>query len=394
MLWGIAGLPGASKTLSVIDWVMKEFQEKQGRPIFYNRIEFLKDIGWKEFPDVTQWRQLPKGAVLVIDEAHYAFPQRAKGAPPEHVQELTEHRKYGIDIVFITQHWMNVDVFVRRLLGFFRVIERKSGMERARVYEFEKYTPVDDNPVFWAKTKKLAHKVYTYRFNKKLYGVYKSSEQHTVKRNLPWKKLLVLAATIGVVVGLAVYLVSLRNKVQHSPAAPHRLAAPVDGSIFPAAAAGGEKPKHVMTAAEYIAQSVPRVEGLPFTAPRYDDLTKPVEPPVPAACVIIRDGCTCYTQQATRLPNTPESLCRDIAKNGFFQDFEVRRPQREAVNRQPDPRTYVIAEARPATFRTSEDSGGAYASLSGETAEGGSALPVGTVGTVHHRRPALGVPAP
>jgi len=393
MLYGIGGLPGASKTLNVIDWVVSEFQEKQGRPIYYNRIKFLKDIGWKEFPDVERWRELPKGAVLVVDEAHYAFPSRAKGKPPEHIQELTEHRHYGIDIVFITQHWMNVDVFVRRLLGFFRVIERKSGMERARVYEFEKYTPVDENPVFWAKTKKLAHKAYTYRFNKKLYGVYESSVQHTVKRNLPWKKLLVLAFMIGIVIALAVYLVSLRKKVE-ATAAPsvHRVASGADAGVFPSV--GADKPKHVMTTAEYVAQSKPRVDGLPFTAPRYDDLTKPVEAPFPAACVIIRDHCTCYTQQGTKLPMTGESLCREIAMNGFFQDFETRRPQREAANRQPDPRTYVISEARPSTFRTSEDGGGAYASLSGETAEGGSALPVGAVEPVHHRRLASGVPAP
>ena len=337
-LWGIGGLPGASKTLFTIDWVEREFVKKQGRKVFYCKIEFEKDIGWTAFDDPLRWRELPHGSVLVVDEAHYFFPQRQKGKPPAEIQELTEHRHYGLDIVLLSQHFANMDVFVRRLLGHFRVIERKSGMERSRVYEFEKYTPVDENPVFWAKTKKTAHKAYTYRFNKKYYGVYKSAEVHTVRRNLPWGKLALLGLALSVV-GVAAWVgLGVKSRVEGSAAAPavHATAgAPkaASGGFLGHASGSASTKEAPMTAAEYVSSFSPRVEGLPFSAPRYDEITKPVEAPVPAACVVVHNKCTCYTQQSTKIRGMPDEVCRDIATNGFFMDFDPGSKRRETEQR-------------------------------------------------------------
>lgn len=337
-LWGIGGLPGASKTLFTIDWVEREFVKKQGRKVFYCKIEFLKDIGWTQWDDPLRWRELPHGAVLVIDEAHYFFPQRQKGKPPIEIQELTEHRHQGVDIIFMSQHFANIDVFVRRLLGHWRVIERKSNMERSRVYEFEKYTPVDENPVFWAKTKKTAHKAYTYRFNKKYYGVYKSAEVHTVKRNLPWGKLALLALALSAV-GVAAWVgLGVKSRVEGSSApsvqaVQSSVAKPASGGLLGHMQGGGASKDAPMTAAEYVSSFTPRVEGLPFSAPRYDEITKPTEAPIPAACVVVRSKCTCYTQQSTKIRGMPDDVCRDIASNGFFMDFDPGSKRREAEQR-------------------------------------------------------------
>jgi hypothetical protein len=80
-----------------------------------------------------------------------------------------------------------------------------------------------------------------------------------------------------------------------------------------------------MTSVEYAASFVPRFAGMPQTAPRYDALNEPKTSPMPAACIEgIRPGtkkitCRCYTQQATHF-ETPEDLCRQIVRNGFFDD--------------------------------------------------------------------------
>jgi zona occludens toxin len=85
----------------------------------------------------------------------------------------------------------------------------------------------------------------------------------------------------------------------------------------------------VADAIQYAARETPRIAGLPHTAPKYDELTKPVRVPVPAMC--IEKGslqsssgltCKCYTQQGTPMA-VEMSMCRTIAQNGYFQDFDA-----------------------------------------------------------------------
>ena len=75
-----------------------------------------------------------------------------------------------------------------------------------------------------------------------------------------------------------------------------------------------------LSTAEVLASYAPRIEGLPYTAPRYDEVTKPVTAPFPAACMSMGPVCRCYSQQGT-LIQADKSLCLQIVKNGFFQDW-------------------------------------------------------------------------
>jgi hypothetical protein len=77
----------------------------------------MKIPRWTLIEDVYKWYELEVGSVIVIDEAHYYFPKRSgsKNVEPEHVFRMTELRKPNFDVFLITQHPMNVDVFVRRL---------------------------------------------------------------------------------------------------------------------------------------------------------------------------------------------------------------------------------------------------------------------------------------
>jgi zona occludens toxin len=75
-----------------------------------------------------------------------------------------------------------------------------------------------------------------------------------------------------------------------------------------------------MTPAQYVASYAPRVVGLAYTAPRYDDLTKPTSAPFPAGCVKMAERCNCYTDQGTKLDTTVE-LCQQIARDGYFKDW-------------------------------------------------------------------------
>lgn len=84
-----------------------------------------------------------------------------------------------------------------------------------------------------------------------------------------------------------------------------------------------------MSMAEYLESRQARIPDLPHTAPAYDEVTKPVTAPYPAACVQDAKRCLCYTQQGTLLRTSGE-VCAQIVKYGYFMDWDDGRSKREA----------------------------------------------------------------
>jgi len=80
-------------------------------------------------------------------------------------------------------------------------------------------------------------------------------------------------------------------------------------------AQGGHK-NQPMSTQEYIASFQPRVSGFPHTAPRYDEVSKPVTAPYPAACMSMGQRCECYTQQGTKMETSPD-ICAFIVRRGY-----------------------------------------------------------------------------
>lgn len=346
MIHLITGLPGNGKTLYALAWV-KAKAEKEGRPVFYARIADLT-LPWSPI-DPFEWHKCPAGAIIVIDECQKSndpadlkaptlFGIRPRGAPvPEWVAALETHRHMGVDLVLITQHPMLIDSHVRRLCGIHFHVVRKFGLASATVHEFGSVREqVDKN-----RTDSTRH---DFRYPKEAYGWYKSAEVHTHKARIPariwWIGVMVL------VLGASLYWIAsqwaARITGEHeSPLAqsiqPQGL--PKPGQALPGsptarpAGNGGQ----VLNSSDYIAAHAPRVPGLAYTAPVYDEVTKPTEAPHPAACIASYSRCQCYTTQATRL-DMPEALCRQIARDGFFvawRQSEGRREEQKPAVLQP-----------------------------------------------------------
>jgi zona occludens toxin len=93
----------------------------------------------------------------------------------------------------------------------------------------------------------------------------------------------------------------------------------------------------VADAKKYVYMETPRVQGLLYTSPKYDELTKPSAVPMPAACIDSANRCQCYTQQGTKIA-VSKNLCIDIAYNGYFQEFNPngRNIRQESLNSLPD----------------------------------------------------------
>ena len=324
------GLPGAGKTLYTIAFV-KELAEREHRPVFYSGIKDLA-LDWTEI-DPEKWYECPHGAIIVIDECQRIFRPRGSAAKvPEYVSRLETHRHDGHDIFLVTQHPMLVDANVRRLTERHSHVCRRFGFQRSTILQFES---CKDQPL--ANTQ-MAQRL-EWKYPKEVFSYYKSAEVHTVKRRIPMQFIVMFVAP-AIVIGLGWLFVSryyqdgqitapwIKNQ-QKEENAKSATTSPVPSSAAPAQSVASPDTKRPMTQQEYIQAHAPRIEGLAYTAPIYDEITKPDEAPIPVACVTSKSkGCQCWSQQATRL-HMPESLCEQIVKNGFFRAFGNRKSENE-----------------------------------------------------------------
>jgi zona occludens toxin len=316
MMTLLTGLPGNGKTLYTL-FMVKAYAEKENREVYYSGIKDLK-LPWTEF-DPETWPSLPAGSIIVIDEAQFVFSKKPNGSKlPEHYEKLAVHRHSGYDIFLITQDPALVDTFVRKLCGRHLHLIRKFGMQRANIWE---WAVVNTSP-----EKASSHKnaiLHKWKYPKEVFGYYKSAEVHTVKRSIPLKLILagVFVASVIVLIG---YVMHRLNERAHGRGDGMPAAGAVGGQL------DGSTPKasgHVSykdskdDAMQYLFDRTPRVQGLPQTAPRYDEVTRPTTAPVPVACVANEKRCSCFTQQATPMA-VPELLCRDIVSRGYFVDFD------------------------------------------------------------------------
>jgi zona occludens toxin len=314
------GLPGGGKSLYTICYI-KRLAEKENRPVFYHGIKELA-LPWILLEDPTKWHECPEGAIIVIDECQSTFRPRANGAAvPKHVAELETHRHKGHDLFFITQHPMLLDPNVRRLVGKHFHVVRNFGFNKATIHEWNQLKESPDK----TRSDSIRH---DFIYPKEAFTYYKSAEVHTVKGKLPARVYMLLLIPF-LVAGLVWASFSILNRDKTAEAAEHDHKTSDIPSSFKTAEA---------TKPDYVEARMPRISGMPQTSPVYDDLTRPVEVPYPAACVLIRHKCTCYTQQATKL-ETDDVICRQIVANGLFIDFSKPslRNARNAQEEIPEP---------------------------------------------------------
>jgi len=317
MLTLITGVPGAGKTLYALNLV-KGRAESEKRAVYVNGVSELT-LPWEPLDDPQKWAEVPSGSIVVIDEAQRVFRPRGTGsAVPVWVARLETHRHMGLDIVLITQHPMLIDANIRRLVGQHFHVVRRFGSKFATVHEWSSCTDIEKGSL----DDSVKHE---FRYPVESFGWYKSAEVHTHKVRIP-AKFWFLVASPFIIAGLiwwgyqsvSGYLDGSKGvapEVAKSAPAPSKKGAP--GAVVPGGVAAP------LTVGQYVAAYAPRLAGLAYTAPVYDEVTKPTRAPVPAACVRGRDRCVCYSQDGTRLAMEPY-LCSSIVDNGYFVPFDVK----------------------------------------------------------------------
>jgi hypothetical protein len=344
MLYIRTGKPGHGKTLNTL----REVDEKafnESRPVYFHNINGLKPellkASWFQFDDPELWYQLPKDAIVVVDEAQGWFGARdTRGRPPEHITRFETMRHDGFEVHLITQDPRYLDVHLRRLcnghIHYWRVFKS------AQLLRFESEVVIEKVEV--KSSFKDADKK-TLRLDKKFFGVYTSTNaQHHFQTKLPTKFLLAGAVILGA--AFMVYRAYERYELgkeqpqaaTDAPTADKGLVDQVKGQvgslINPIGTAAGKGP---LSPQKYIALRTPRIADLPSSAPIYDELTQPKTYPR-LSCVMSSDEgyiernrrryrvvdtgskayiCECFTQQGT-WHKTSFSFCKNTVQHGYF----------------------------------------------------------------------------
>lgn len=331
MIYLTTGSNGAGKTLFTLKWVREDqlSWEKQGkfRPVFYHGFNIdektRENFGWQEC-DPKKWVDLPDKSIVIVDECQTIFPVRKQGSEvPDYVSELAiSHRSRGFDFYLITQHPNNIDAFIRGIIGsgWHRHLKRIFGSNFVNCLSFNYAEGNCQKPS--AKTSAYAEKKM--RMPKEVFSWYKSAELHTAKREIPKVIWFLFIAIAVVIFSLFRFMTNTLNQSKSEDLPSEVLSAQA------VSVRSGSPSDIQLISDQYLKQYLPRIEGFPHTAPRYDEITKPVTAPYPAACVLAseRQICRCYTQQGTLL-DVPDGSCRAIVNRGYFLDFEPNPDKRE-----------------------------------------------------------------
>ena len=325
MLVLVTGSPGAGKTSNML-W---EFLKN---PDYADRPKFCSDItdfdraahGIGDFTDIEKWQDCPDGSIIFCDEAQRFLRPRSGRVVPDWLGAFETHRHRGFDFIFITQHPSLIDTHVRRLIGRHHHFHKPFGIKNSIRYTWEH---TQENPC--AHTFKDAQRK-SIRTNPEVFKLYKSTALDTHKRQLPWGKLLLgLFGLLLVFGGIAypfLHLGSKDKKIAETTAATQQQQG--EKGANPLVAFDSPVSEDFAPKSFKPTDLIPRADNLPWTAPYYDELTRPSDFPRIAACMESSKGCNCYTQQATPLTVSLD-VCKSIVKNGTFDNWKTQRQQND-----------------------------------------------------------------
>lgn len=327
MLTLVTGAPGSGKTL----WTMREVEKLRkdtGRPVFYNGIAGVAIPEWTLFEDsaASKVHELPQGAIIVVDEVYRLWPQGKQGEQlrPD-VEAFATHRHRGHDFYLLIQDRMRLHHFIRGLVGRHVHFERQFGLDRSRMFEWQRLGDPRDK---WDKDAASASE---FMFPKEVFQWYKSADLHTVKKRMPWLRLSVIPALV-VVAALCTWFAFSRLSAD-------RLAKPAGvavaaSEVHPALSYLEQKE---LEARQWSAKWVERVPGQPHSASFYDPTVTPaVMPKISGCSEVITDHsykCECNTQQGTIITTLTIGECKFYLKNGWFDPTKPDRQESDGTLR-------------------------------------------------------------
>lgn len=341
----MTGTPGSGKTLKLVSMMDKDedvFKPDENgikRKVFTN-INGLKlphiPVSSKlseqthstdeklSFHDCYEWIQKPEnhGSILIIDEAQDVWPTRSAGAKvPPNVEWLNTHRHLGVDIFVLTQNPKYLDLNLRGLVKkHWHIAANKLGMRTLLEWKY-----CATNPVAQAKDAFAS----IYKPDESVYDKYISAQVHTDNKTKRSKWVYILP----VVAILAPLLIFVSYKLLQSKYSVPEQAENVQAASDVVNSSGGlTVPSNTAESANLTPEMfVPTLSERPESKPIYNGVRQVHQYERLAACIDGgKSGCACYSDQATKLREIPEALCREYANEGLpFDPFREPRKMTE-----------------------------------------------------------------
>jgi zona occludens toxin len=317
-------------------------EQFKGRPLFVMGVPDLL-LEHSPCPAVEEWTMLkqspedasielpyftfPENSVVVVDEAQRIYRPRPVGSKvPLEVQAFETHRHTGVDFILLTQHSGLIDSNIRKLIGK-HVHIRITPLGR---YKYE-WSELGD-PESPSSRQIAARNKYV--LPKRSFDLYKSSQLHTkIKSKIPWFVWMFLICLVSAI-GLGWY-------------GYNRVTGKLEPKVDTTTKTSNTKHETVtaktsdkLSTSDYLAETVPRVAGMYHTAPRYDEVTKPIDAPWPVGCFVSHskkvDNCRCIDQQGNKYA-APQSMCNQIVDNGIFKDWGEKQHIKREENQKQNP---------------------------------------------------------
>lgn len=298
----------------------------------YTNIKGLKVDYVRSLPSDSDWRKLPDGSFIVIDEIQNIdiFSSETKSVSPI-VKDLTIHRHRAFDIKGITQFPSLVHPVFRNLVGHHRHLVNSFGLKSSTVYEWST-CKTDPNAL---RNKITAEIKTTFKFPKEIYKYYSSSTAHTHKLRLPLKFIFLILGALLFLLILFIYSIQGEN-----------IAVKIaTGGAYGNASESKSNSDTTSDNKQKTSSPLQEKNEVPVSEPVFNSASEPVlsyDPsrpydfsPIDAPSVVnhrIFSGCLCsqkvcyaVDQQGTKIKSISKNVCKDIMKNSSNRPFDYFR---------------------------------------------------------------------
>lgn len=356
LIRAVTGTPGAGKSNLFVS-MLKRDKSYKNRPVYHHGIHWKPghDPGKRIYcnasacmvcrsdPEgraqglqVSDWYQYCEpNAILFVDEAHHAFPQRNnKTETPQCITEFRESRHMAVDVLIATQHPMFMDVDIRRVVNeHIHMTKHVLGRKKKVFAEFQSspegaYGETSNCP-----------------FDKKAFDWYVTAEggDTGTKKSVP-KKVYYLFAASALLIGFGIYnavgffeggRLNIGQTTRPEVAANDILETTTSG--VPSFSAGNSNSISDLSAFDngqfgVITNDKPQLPEYPETALMYQHLYDQLAPqslPELSACMAQEFRCECYDQHGYKY-KTSQRRCR-----AFIQETERPRNPSRLVQASP-----------------------------------------------------------
>ena len=330
----VTGKPRIGKTAFVVEMLMFDDYYK-GRKLFSNinglEIPHHKPPEGHSWEDLNVWLQWKEniGSVFVFDEVQNLCPAGSK--MPDKVAWLNVHGHSAIDLILITQSPKIIDINLREVVGkhIHIAANKMGGLTRLE------WNEVALNPTAQAKNAlSSSHKI-----REEVFQYYKSAEAHTGHGHVKSRWYYVIIAMlifIPFIFGLVGFMgyrmyqgykvkagMVAENSDNQSASSPATLTGNIENlkqNAIPQVNQGVDLNSDMF---------VPTLAERPESKPLYNSVRQVKQYERIAACIKGgKTGCTCYSDQATKLKEISKELCLDYVENGLpFDPF--REPMQQ-----------------------------------------------------------------